>query len=142
VQNANELDSIWKRAIENYVVASGQTAKVWGEIGSFPSEFRHPRKQLAFFINEIKPAVGGRRVFFSDAKRTPRQDRDAPDWSAGQSASVAFVAQTAADFILDGLHIQGSHVSAIGLLDSNGGLAAQFLVAESPHVLGFAQPAI
>ncbi len=69
MQDANELDSIWKRAIENYVVASGQTAKVWGEIGSFPSEFRHPRKQLAFFINEIQPAVGGNRIFFGDAER-------------------------------------------------------------------------
>jgi len=47
-----------------------------------------------------------------------------------------------ANLVLDGLHIQESHLAMIGLLYADGNLAAQFVMAESPHVLGFAQPAI
>ena len=40
------------------------------------------------------------------------------------------------------LRVQRSNVTAIGLLDANGNLAAKFLVAQPLHGFGFAKPAI
>jgi len=60
----------------------------------------------------------------------------------GLSASLALGRKTAADLAFDGRHVQRCQVSAVSLLQTQGDFAAQVLMPESSHVLGFSQPAI
>ncbi|MHB8522352.1 MAG: hypothetical protein ACYDH9_16550 [Limisphaerales bacterium] len=50
-------------------------------------------------------------------------------------ASLTPASQAATNLILDDLHVQWSHLSAVGLFDADGDFTAEFLQAESLHVL-------
>jgi hypothetical protein len=142
MQDTNDLNPVTHRAIENDVIANGQAAKLRGEVGSFPTQFRHPGQELTFFINDIEPSVGGSRVFPGNAKGGFDEIEVRLACAQDGGHHSPFGRQTATNFVFDFLHVQPSHVAAISLRDAQGDFVAQFFKAEALHIPGIAEPAI